>query len=328
MRSLWVSGVVVALSAWVAFGACDKDKQGPRAQLPRDTGAAPDKADPGPLIEEARAFLLKGDANQAIARAWAIVEDHPKAIEARLVLASAYEYAKRHEEALRAADAALEIDPSSRAARLTKASSLAHLERYDEAIALAEGLRRDKPEDHTPHALLLDWYQATERWGLRAKILEDLIGAGTDTRELRVSLAKNHLRTKAYEPAIEALLALVKFEPEHLEAQLLLAATYYEMGATKKAMDRAEIAVKLDPGNAQATMIFRAAFYIGVSAKLTCAHGAGEWSKAQIDAVLAEYKREGLSDADAFHKLHDEFGESSEVKARIAKAAEGCKGEE
>src|SRR5690606_6637793 len=118
-----------------------------------------------------------------------------------------------------------------------------------------------------------------------------------------------------------ALRWVLERRPDHGEAQLLLGLIAYEQGKTGVAMDRADIAARLLADPRPATDLFGAAFFIGASADLTCAHGPGPWTRPQIEAVLATYRREGLTGAEAFYALDETFGAREDVKARVARAS-------
>ncbi len=287
--------------------------------------AAPILLSPETELPAIREAIATGRVHDAVARGWALVQDHPDHFDARLALAAAYQLAGRHAEALAEADRAAALDPASAGAQLTRGASLQALGRTDEAIAATEKVLALSPGHEAALANLVALYEAKQDWAPQAEVIEQLTKLRPDDPEVGLVRGRNLLRQDKAAEAEAALRWVLERRPDHGEAQLLMGLIAYEQGKTEVAMDRADIAARLLADPQPAKDLFGAAFFIGASAKLTCAHGAGPWTGAQIEAVLATYRKEGLTGAEAFHALNESFGARDDVKARITKAAEACR---
>lgn len=116
---------------------------------------------------------------------------------------------ERHADALSAIETALTLDPRNEHAKVSKLEALIALERLDDARIALEALHQNS---------LLEPHVAA----LKAKL--EFFGAGSsdtaallqrierDSKDLdaRLELARHHVRTQAFEPALEQLLEIIR----------------------------------------------------------------------------------------------------------------------
>ncbi len=272
----------------------------------------------------AKAALEAGRPNDAVGRLWPVVQEHPKDLDARVLLASAYELAGRHADAQTEAERALAIEPAARGALLTLGAALAGQHAWDRAISITRRLLEDHPHDPAALQNLASFCAEARDWACFDEAMTQRIAARPDDMGLRVDLAKSLLRRGLVAKARRALEAAVERVPRHAEAQLLLAACLYEQGHVEEAMDRADIATRIDPEATKAVELFRAAFYVAVARDLTCRFGPRPWTKAQVEEVLDAFRRQGLQGAEGFYEIDRALGQRPDVQARVAAAASRC----
>lgn len=275
-------------------------------------------------VAAAKAALEAGRPNDAVGRLWPVVQEHPKDLDARVLLASAYELAGRHADAQTEAERALAIEPAARGALLTLSAALAGQREWDRAIAMTRRLLKGHPGDPAALQNLASFCAEARDWPCFDQAMTKRIAQRPDDMDLRVDQAKSLLRRGLIAKARTALEAAVQRVPRHAEAQLLLAACLYEQGHVEQAMDRADIATRIDPEAAKAVELFRAAFYVAVARDLTCRFGPRPWTKAHVEEVLGAFRRQGLEGAEGFYEIDRALGERPDVQARVAAAASRC----
>ncbi len=272
-------------------------------------------------LQRARDALQRGDHAHAIGLSRAIVDEHPSELEARVILASAYQLAGRPDDALRQANLALSIDPGPVGSWLTKAAALAALGETDLAIdATNKALERDA--DH-PGALrnLAALYGNRRAWKAQGEVLAKLADLDEADLDARMAVARNWL-ARDNVPAAEAVAKeVVALDPRHVDAQLLLGAAAWDRADYRATLDRARYILAVDEAHEAATTLLEGAFYVLVAAELRCAHGERPWSEADVAVVLADYDKLGLSGVGAFFDLDERLAQAPDVQTRVQRAA-------
>lgn len=301
-------------------------------------GAGDDGADAAPsgaqsnlgaAVQRAQDALARGDVAEAVALGRAIVAEHPAALDGRLVLASAYLAQGKPDKALQQANLALTIDEKPAAVWVTKAAALAALGATEQAIEAARRALDRDPGSVGALTNLSTLYAQQKDWVAQAAVLERLIALDEGRFDARLELAKSWLARGDVPAAEAAAREITARNPRYAGAQRLLAAIAFEREDYPAALERAKFALTTSPDDEATLEVLEASFYILVTAEMRCAHGERPWEQGDVEAVLAKYRRFGLTGVTAFYELDATYMGSDDARARIARAMDGiCPGKE
>jgi len=293
-------------------------------------GDRPDVAVADPLtrneavLEQARRALERGDGEEAARLARALVEADPRAVEARIVLASAELLAGRPGDALREANVAHALDADLAGPLVTKAAALAALGEREQATDAARAALRRDPDNPGALRNLSILLAEAEAWEAHAEALARLSELDPRDLDTRMALARAHVRLEDEATAVRLIEEVVTRDPRRLDAQLLLAALAWDRGDHPGALERARFAKTLAPDSEAASRLLDAAFYVVVAVELTCLHGPPPWRDEDAARVLTRFAQEGLRNVVAFFELHDRLGADPGMSARVARGAATC----
>ncbi len=286
-----------------------------------DAPLSPPNSNLDDALQRARDALQRGDHANAIALGRAIVDEHPSELEARVILAGAYQLAGKPDDALRQANLALSIDPEPVGPWLTKAAALAALGETDLAIEAARKTLKRDSDSAAALGNLAQLYGVKKAWKAQADVLDRLVALDEGDLDARMALARNWL-ARDNTPAAEAVAKeVVARNPRHLDGQLLLAAAAWDRADYPIALERAKFALTVDERHEAATTLLEGAFYVLVAAELRCAHGERPWKEGDVAAVLSRYEKLGLSGVGAFFDLDERLAPMADVQTRVTRAA-------
>jgi putative thioredoxin len=117
--------------------------------------------------------------------------------------------AGEHDDALAAFDRALELDARNEPARIGRLEALVRLGRHDEARTTLEALGPLALEDSNVAALKAELDFGSDPQA-DVPTLEQRIGTDPNDLEARLQLARHHAHARAYEPALEQLVEIVR----------------------------------------------------------------------------------------------------------------------
>lgn len=304
------------LCAAAAMGGCG-EKPAPPPDITSEPQSARDHA-----IEQARAALQRGLADDAIARVAPVVREHPDDYEARVLLASAELMANKPGDALRDANLALAINARKPDAWVTKAAALTVLGEDAQAIEAGERAVEKDPSSRGALTNLATLYGRTQAVEKQRAALERLVAL--DDADLASRLALARLAIDAHDtPTAERLAKeIVARDPRYAPAQVMLAALAYDQDDYGAALERARIALTARPEDDIARTLLEASFYVTVGAELTCAHGPRPWQDDDAARVLTQVRdRYEVTGVSSFYDLDETYGPREDVQARVARAA-------
>ncbi len=260
-----------------------------------------------------RAFLAKGDLEQAKLQFQDAITSQPDYLPARLALAQLHLLKGDYSAALSAADETLKFAPGNLVARLIRTSAMStpalgnydqarkelteiarlyprsrdarfqlglldfEEKKYKEAEAAFAKLREEAPMDPRSILLLAETYLAQGRTQQAIGMLEGELAKNPDREDLRLSLANIALRSADYPLAIKELTTLSTKRPGRADLFIRLGETYRQAGNYKAALESFKKAREIAPNDGNAHQMF---------ALMLEATGQGDKAKPVYEQIL------------------------------------------
>jgi tetratricopeptide (TPR) repeat protein len=299
----------------LVFGACKSSEEAPTEISPNQQNQE---------LELARAALESGDIRTAISRAFALSEAHPKFIEARVLLASAYVLDGKSIEALIEANKVVESDPKIVGGWVAKCAALRAQRRHDEAIEACEQALSLEPKHGAALKNLAGLYGTKKKWDKEGEMLERLKSVQPDDSKVRIAVASNRAARGETSEAIKEAKAGLERDPKNVNLLFFIAQASWEDDEIDDAIEYAELAAKFAPDRTEIVELFQRAFTVKVASALTCAHGPGPWTRDQKKVVLAETPIRGVQGVISFQRFYKDFKGERDFKRRLKQAVLRC----
>jgi arylsulfatase A-like enzyme/Tfp pilus assembly protein PilF len=176
---------------------------------------------------------------------------------------------ERYEQAIPKLEQVLKQEPNTNLAYLELGRALVRVQQQEKAVPLLKEAVRRMPESGLAHYELARAYVETKDWTAAAPEFEAAVASTPKSADMHFYLAVAYERTQKFPEAMRQFEDVLKFQPDHFRANLLLGRLLGMQGQAKAALPYLQKAARLQPASVEAhTFLANVYFELGENGKM------------------------------------------------------------